>query len=180
MGIAQRRQPAEAMDLRIDTLAISDSGPHRRQPAHHPRRADSDSSACFHNNQDTSPSSSTMNDYNEDDQEEDETDSLASPSNRGSYYTPSSERHVRWSAELAEIIDSSPSSSSSSSSIKSPTKGLQKLLHRRSSHQQAVLVSPQRSWSSTFSESSERKQGRSGRIMTPKGSYLKAKRRVSS
>lgn len=157
------------MDLRIDTLTINDSAP-RRQPAHpfHPRRADSDLLSYEHDNE-TSPVSSMEED--EDEEEIELRSALTSP-NRDSYYTPSSERHVRWSAELAEIIDSSPSSSTTN-----PTKGLRKLLHRRSTSGSQgrieTLVAPQ----SSPPESSERKQGQ--RSMTPKGSYLKSKRRQS-
>lgn len=154
MGLAQRRQHLPAvMDLRIDTLALSDE-----------RRKDSETSRTSSNK--NTDSSYT---YEEDEGELD----IRSP-NRDSYYTPSSERHVRWSAELAGIIDSPYSP---------PKKGLHKLLQRRRSssgnNPNEVLVSPHQGPSSCSPESSsaERKQGR--RIMTPKGSYLKSKRRVS-
>lgn len=169
MGIAQRRPAAAAaaaaMDLRIDTRALNnDLGP-RRQPVLQGREQLPLSEASNHT---TSSSSSSDTDDSSYTQEDEET--LRSP-NRDSYYTPSSERHVRWSAELAEIIDSSPTSSST---IKNP---LHKLLHRRSTSGGSgnqLLVSPH---PSADSSAEQRKQGR--RItMTPRDAYSRVRRSI--
>ncbi|KAF2163834.1 hypothetical protein M409DRAFT_26014 [Zasmidium cellare ATCC 36951] len=182
MGIVQRRQQAAqhgATDLRIDTLALSSDLDPRRRPAPRGLELAAHTAGLENSTTTTTSSSPSTDDSYTFSSSKEEDASVTSPNNRDSYYTPSSERHVRWSAELAEIIDSSPTAS------KNP---LQKLLHRRSSsgggsatttssshhhhhhHQGGLLVSP------NPAEGSERKQGR--RIMTPRDAVRKARRSV--